>query len=553
MSELADLRALLLGREIDTIALLRSETERLAAELEDPEQIVTRLSPLIARMLQRNIDVDPDAMIDTLSPIMAEGFERQIRTAGDALAQTLAPVIAAAIRTQIRTHRDDMVDALYPVIGNTVSKYVAQALKDLLDSINARMQRTFSFDALRRKIRAHLQGIPESELLLRESIGWEVEALFLIHKPTGLLMGERFADPAAVNEPEMVAAMLTAIRSFVNDWIARREEGAEINQIEYGGSTIYLEVAGTSYLAVVLKGKPGGKLVKTVASALSELIRTHAGAIGDFDGDRMQLPEAAIRTMFERIMSCRADAVTVPEKSYRPLYLLGGILAALAAYLGYLAFDDMRNRTASESLTGRFAAAPSLALYRVGAVVEGDRVRLVGAVPDPSLRAEAERIVRERFPQATIEDALVIARPFERTAVEQNADRLEAIQGAFALPATATRFYFTTGSAGLGPEDRGKLDFLHLLLRLNPEASLTLTGYSDLVGSQEQRIGIAQKRAQAVRRALTALGVDGARISIIASDALPEGIGPDESPKEKEMAEARCVVARFTTPAKGNL
>jgi hypothetical protein len=101
-----------------------------------------------------------------------------------------------------------------------------------------------------------MQGVSEAELIFKEAMPFTVQAIFLIHKGSGLVISEVQPSDRQRLESEMVAGMLTAIRSFVNDCIAQSGEVSEIDQIEYGNSQITLEVAGYCYLAVVTQGQP---------------------------------------------------------------------------------------------------------------------------------------------------------------------------------------------------------------------------------------------------------------------------------------------------------
>ena len=76
---------------------------------------------------------------------------------------------------------------------------------------------------------------------MQEAIPYEVQAIFLIHKASGLVIGELQPDLAHHLESDLLAGMLTAIRSFATDLIA---ESSELDEIDYGESKIILEVAG---------------------------------------------------------------------------------------------------------------------------------------------------------------------------------------------------------------------------------------------------------------------------------------------------------------------
>jgi hypothetical protein len=90
----------------------------------------------------------------------------------------------------------------------------------------------------------------------------------------------------------MVAGMLTAIRSFVNDCIVQSGEVSELNQIEYGDSKIMLEVAGYCYMAVVIKGEPPHSFINKMRRNVSNLILNYGKLIQEFNGDPGTIPDA---------------------------------------------------------------------------------------------------------------------------------------------------------------------------------------------------------------------------------------------------------------------
>ncbi|MCZ0900610.1 flagellar motor protein MotB, partial [Microcoleus sp. HI-ES] len=196
----------------------------------------------------------------------------QIRLDQESIAQALAPEMGKAITAQIELERDAMVDALYPVIGNTIARYMAEAIK----TINEKVSNALSVEGVQRKIRSKVQGVSEAELILKESVPFTVQAAFLIQKASGLIISEFQNSESYQLESEMVAGMLTAIRSFVNECIVQPGESSELNQIEYGDSKILLEVAGYCYMAVVIKGEPPHSFIKKLRQTVSNLILNYA-------------------------------------------------------------------------------------------------------------------------------------------------------------------------------------------------------------------------------------------------------------------------------------
>lgn len=79
---------------------------------------------------------------------------------------------------------------------------------------------------------------------------------------------------------------------------------------------------------------------------------------------------------------------------------------------------------------------------------------------------------------------------------------------------------FETGSARLRPQADAKLRPIAGYLRAHASQQLRVDGYTDSVGSAQANLLLSRDRARAVADALTALGVDGARLHL-------EGHGED--------------------------
>ncbi|HEY9653307.1 MAG TPA: hypothetical protein V6C95_21790, partial [Coleofasciculaceae cyanobacterium] len=228
---------LLLTQEVmdarKTIAKLNEKLESLEHQIYNPAELSNLLVPLIAEVLSRKITLsredvahaiapvidemiqhrtqqDIRAMSSALAPVLPEAVAQQALNAPGELAKALGPEMSSAIKEQITLERDAMVDALYPVIGSTISKYMAEVIR----TINRKVENALSLEGLSRKIRARMQGISEAELILREAMPFTVQAIFLIHKASGLVISEVQSFDGQRLESDMLAGMLTAIRSF---------------------------------------------------------------------------------------------------------------------------------------------------------------------------------------------------------------------------------------------------------------------------------------------------------------------------------------------------
>jgi len=119
-----------------------------------------------------------------LGAAISIAIAEQINLDSEEFATAIAPAMGEAIQKQIELEKDKIVDALYPVIGNTIAKYMGETIQ----AINEQIENTLSFEGIQRKIRARLQGVSEAELIVKQSISFIPQAIFLIHKASGLVI-----------------------------------------------------------------------------------------------------------------------------------------------------------------------------------------------------------------------------------------------------------------------------------------------------------------------------------------------------------------------------
>lgn len=111
------------------------------------------------------------------------------------------------------------------------------------------------------------------------------------------------------------------------------------------------------------------------------------------------------------------------------------------------------------------------------------------------------------------------------------------LAGSDAAPRTFAfeRVNFDTGSSTIRPQDRPEIAAVAAVLSRYPNAKIRLYGYADARGSDAANRTLAQARADIVRSALTAAGVDARRIEALSggetnpvdSNATAGGLAPN--------------------------
>jgi len=96
-------------------------------------------------------------------------------------------------------------------------------------------------------------------------------------------------------------------------------------------------------------------------------------------------------------------------------------------------------------------------------------------------------------------------------ASETEAQKLDRIVRALA----SNSIYFDFDKSSIKPEYMETIKQNYELLKANPQASIRLEGNTDERGSAEYNLALGQKRADEVRKALVALGIDATRFETV--------------------------------------
>ena len=528
---------------------------------QDIQKIGSVMAPILPKAIEQEIEISPGEIAKALAPEIAHSIQEQIKIDKDSISRTIGPEMGKAIKAQIELEKDSMVDALYPVIGDTISKYMTE----VISSINHKVENALSLNGIQRKIQAKIQGVTEAELILAETINFEVKAVFLIDKTSGLIIEEVQITSQPQLESEMLGGMLTAIRSFVNDCI----EKSELNQIEYGNSKIILEVAGYCYLAVIIKGEPSQKFLQEIRDIFSKIILRYGKQIRNFDGDRAIIP-GRVRGELEKLIQTDINKKT----SKFPTTIVAvsiALTSAIALPLAYFYWRDSINNKIESNAVVAIEATPELSIYRLVPRVRDGKLIVSGKVPNDHSRQQAITIlqnialeknlslenqiiavqlppdltVTEREVQTissifNLQQGLKIQSEFDKqtqtVTIKGNVDNDNSIPQIISvykqipgvnivvsnlqvnLPTINTRIYFNLGSAEIIYRDFDtKIKSIKEFLDRYPKLHLRIIGHGDGEGKVNYNQKLAIERAIAVGNALKNFGINSTRLHISGS------------------------------------
>jgi outer membrane protein OmpA-like peptidoglycan-associated protein len=563
--------------------LLPSISEVLKLKIaESKEEIAEIISPIVDQAIRSRTEEDKSSISYAIAPAIPMAISQQILISPEEVSDAFAPTMGQAIHKQIKLDKNIIVDALYPIIGSTISKYMAETIR----AINQQVEDTLSVKGIKRKIRAKLQGVSEAELILKEALPFSIQAIFLIHKESGLIISDIQPQNEQRLEAEMIAGMLTAIRSFANDCIQKSGNISELDAIDYGTSKIILEVAGYCYLAIVVQGESPHTFILKIRQVLSQIVKDYGNSIKSFDGN----PDTIPSQIYTDLSTLKNDEFKNSDRKNKisPLTLLSlSIISAIFVPWGIWQYHSTTIRSVKNKTSLALASTPELAVYRLNVEEEKGKLKLIGRLPNTFLKEKAENIVKETVPKWSIDnqilavevppDPILAAAEIKRITkilnqmdgvsissqylgnrviiggqVSRNADAIvinnafEQIPGVKLVSSAVkiqplqvdTRFYFESTSANLQPKDlNSKLQQVKFFLNKQPKKYLKIIGYSNSSAGTAEAQKLAIARAETVKQALINHGIDPTRLQTTSSTNLPPGINQNQPEWLK-----RCVV-----------
>jgi OOP family OmpA-OmpF porin len=220
-----------------------------------PEHTLDELRELLVQpeksrlqSIEHRLDASPsaDAVADVLSDAAVKA-----RAGGPGLTWAFAPVVVEAFRDATAKEPALVTDVVAPIIGPAIRKAIARAMDALMDRVNATLGQTFSLRSLKWRLEAQRTGRPFGEIVLSHTLVYRVEQIFLIRRDSALVLQHLVAENVRELDPDQVAAMLTAIESFVHEAFAEHER---LDHFTLGDVTCLVENGPRALLVAVVRG-----------------------------------------------------------------------------------------------------------------------------------------------------------------------------------------------------------------------------------------------------------------------------------------------------------
>jgi hypothetical protein len=369
------------------------------------------LGPDRARLeaIQQRLD-DPERRTEELAAALPDAV--RLRADDKHFIDALQQPVDQCIQHSVERDPQGLADALFPVMGPAIRRAISEALKGIVQSINQAVEHSLSVKGLRWRIEAWRSGTSFAEVVLKNTLLYRVDAVYLIHNDTGLLIEHALAETqTSLKDEDAVSAMLTAIQDFIQDSFTGANEGLE--SVEIGARTLWVLRGPKATLAAVITGMAPRALRERFDTRLRELHLTYRKQLDAFDGDKG--PLAGVEPLLQ-------DCLTLEYResaeagggagSWLPWLIMGLLLLAGIGWLGWTQYAWQQRLEAARA---RLEQAPGIIVVDW----QGTDKRRVRLLADPLAEAPegliADAEIREWLdlqarPYVSADPPIVLAR-----------------------------------------------------------------------------------------------------------------------------------------------
>jgi OOP family OmpA-OmpF porin len=222
------------------------------------------------RRLEQRPALSPDTVGDVLPEAIAQSHER-----GEELSIALEAPMTRAVREVARRETGYFANLLAPSIGEAVRKAVAEAIRAMLQRLNEALDRSFSVHGVQWRLEARRTGRSFAEVALLRSLVYRVEHVYLIYTESGLLLEQATAPDVPEPDPDQIAAMLSALETFVREAFERSAEGGHLASFEVGDMVFWVERGRRVTLAALVRGTAPREFGSCLREAVERIELSH--------------------------------------------------------------------------------------------------------------------------------------------------------------------------------------------------------------------------------------------------------------------------------------
>lgn len=201
----------------------REEIARVSQKLQDPTETAKRMEPIILDH------------IDKLKEEFPEAYHIAVKS---------------IVKKQLSESQTEILNAIYPVMGTMIMKYTTLQFQKLKEGIDSQIKNTFSNSGILGSLKSRIFSSKTTEEILSKADHYVIDEVFVVERNSGLLIGAASLEPT-VNR-DMIAGMLTAIKSFVEDAFMQGQE--DLDLIQYDTHKLLIQNFPSYFVVVAISG-----------------------------------------------------------------------------------------------------------------------------------------------------------------------------------------------------------------------------------------------------------------------------------------------------------
>jgi flagellar motor protein MotB len=445
--------------------------------------------------------------------------------------------------------KQDLFDLIYPLIGKVVIKKIQQALSALVKYVNRKLDNMLSYDLWKYRFKAKISGVPLSEIILKESLPFYVNEIFIIDKTSGILLSYASRKGEESIEEDLIGSMLIAVNDFIQTSF-KKSKTQSLNQIQFGDKSIYVCESSYFYAAVVTFGTPSSVFFAEFDNVAYSIHTEHRNELKKFSGEMNELE--SIKPKLTRFINEKnALPNETKETSYFKVKALGVILLILVAFFIsssiYRSIKDSRLKNRIITILNRTVTKNR---HYIQLYVKSDKALLKGYASSDFVISEILAVVRSFKEINKVSNKIVVV-SFDKiknyeTSLNALRSQLESLQIEI-VRAELEKYViqFSTGSFDIRNDQKLKLKKAFEILNRYVGIKIDIVAFSDNIGTFSENKRLAEARIASVKKYLVTAGISASRIAEMAFN--PELIKSDPRLSKYQSERGVMMFARFNS------
>jgi len=314
-----------LNKRITLLEKGLARIQDLETFLNDAEKRIKEMATYLPRAIREATEakkVDQDAQTPQ--------SEQQIE-----LIDSLLSPVEECLRRSVNQDAHNIANALFPVMGPAIRRSINETFKSIVQAVNTSVEHSLSPQGLAWRLESMRSGKSFADIVLKNTLAYRVEQVFLIHRESGLLIQHLTQDASEMGDSDAISAMLTAIQDFIRDSFSK-QKNEELDTVEIGDYNVWLERGPLAILACVIRGvTPNEELRIEMRNLLEKLHIRYAQPLAQFSGDGSTFDTSRI-SLHSLLKSEEKESITAKKgKLSKPFFILLGVLFLFSCVGGY--------------------------------------------------------------------------------------------------------------------------------------------------------------------------------------------------------------------------